>query len=697
MPVAAASSAPDRKKDPAEVAKKRSQVCAEILATEERYTEQLEQIASCYQKRLLEARVLSPADDKTIFLNVAVLGQLHQTLLQSLRRRMGPEGQESVGAVLSEITPALTLYVEYVNKFHAAGQFLRQLTARSKKFAKALEKCQHSNLSGLTGLETLLVVPVQRIPRYVLLLREVLKFTPESHPDYAACVNASSEMQKVAGLINEKKREYDQTQRLVFLSERVTGGNLGALRETSKNLGGKKHDFAATRLLLPHSCDYCKETCLFEEYRCAVCGYQAHPQCWQKVPSNCSIEGKVMDRDTKPELIREFRKILREEKLQHKCTRMDRLMEYEATPFEERTVLLCNDSLCVLRTEGVSAADGGGAAAMEAPQQQFSLVDLVKWSSSVVAGPNAVLNEQTAPDMFSVSNRRGNLLHTFRVEPEVKASWVEAVRGSMDAWQAGLRAHDEQEQVLTEKLTGLQFNISGTIPVASAYEKPFTVFIVEMRNAKGTLTILKRYRQLLALHHRLAEIYGEDKLPPFPRKKLLGNTDEKFLQKRSRQLTQYLQGIVKLEGVLKHIEVRTFLTTTVSAKTEDELLPAFRSEAEQKAVISIIEESSDEEEDAVKKPDADAVLAAVAAAASASPAAVHSASPGASPVTSPRAGAQAETAVLLYDYDGSVPNSLKLAKDSVVTVLSKADAWWYCVAEGGRTGYLPEAFLQSDH
>ena len=333
---------------------------------------------------------------------------------------------------------------------------------------------------------------------------------------------------------------------------------------------------------------------------------------------------------------------------------------------------------------------------MEAPEQLFLLVDLVKWSSSMVTGPNAVLNEQTAPDMFSVSNRRSNLLHTFRVaQPEVKASWVLAIRTSMDAWQASLRRHDEQEQVLTEKLTGLQFNISGTIPVASAYEKPFTVFIVEMRNARGTLTILKRYRQLLALHHRLAEIYGEDKLPPFPRKKLIGNTDEKFLQKRSRELTQYLQGIVKLEGILKHEEVRTFLTTTVSAKNEDELLPAFRSEDEQKAAISIIEDSEEDEEgetaDAGKPSDAPAAqkLPSPQLSPRGNAPAVHSPSP----ATSPRGDGRAETAVLLYDYDGAVPNSLKLGKGSVVTVLSKADAWRYCAADGGRTGYLPEAYL----
>ncbi len=67
----------------------------------------------------------------------------------------------------------------------------------------------------------------------------------------------------------------------------------------------------------------------------------------------------------------------------------------------------------------------------------------------------------------------------------------------MEKWNASVIQHEEQEQMVTQQLTGLSFNISGTIPVASAFEKPFTVFIIEMKNKNLSVTILKRYRQLL--------------------------------------------------------------------------------------------------------------------------------------------------------------------------------------------------------
>lgn len=176
-PVAPAASAPAEKKPektPEELAKRRKLICAEILQTEERYVEQLEHIVSCYQLPLQKANVLPPDVDRTIFINVGVLTKLHFEFLRSLRRKMGagPNGEDLVGEAMLEIMPMLTLYIEYINRFHDGGVLLRKMAGR-RKFRKALEKCSHSNLNGLVGLETLMVVPVQRPPRYVLLLREV--------------------------------------------------------------------------------------------------------------------------------------------------------------------------------------------------------------------------------------------------------------------------------------------------------------------------------------------------------------------------------------------------------------------------------------------------------------------------------------------------------------------------------------------
>ena len=37
----------------------------------------------------------------------------------------------------------------------------------------------------MRGLDSYLITPIQRIPRYVMLLQEMLKVTPTHHPDFA--------------------------------------------------------------------------------------------------------------------------------------------------------------------------------------------------------------------------------------------------------------------------------------------------------------------------------------------------------------------------------------------------------------------------------------------------------------------------------------------------------------------------------
>lgn len=49
----------------------------------------------------------------------------------------------------------------------------------------------------------------QRIPRYVLLLRDLLKHTPKKHPDYADISKSLAEFQEVAGHVNESMRRAD--------------------------------------------------------------------------------------------------------------------------------------------------------------------------------------------------------------------------------------------------------------------------------------------------------------------------------------------------------------------------------------------------------------------------------------------------------------------------------------------------------
>lgn len=70
-------------------------------------------------------------------------------------------------------------------------------------------------------LGALLILPIQRIPRYVLLLQDLLRHTESGHPDHADLVQALKDMRQVADYINEKKREAEALNLVVRIQERI--------------------------------------------------------------------------------------------------------------------------------------------------------------------------------------------------------------------------------------------------------------------------------------------------------------------------------------------------------------------------------------------------------------------------------------------------------------------------------------------
>lgn len=71
-------------------------------------------------------------------------------------------------------------------KFHSeAVGLLKKLPEESSKFREFCILQHHDPKSNGLSLISLLITPIQRVPRYLLLLRELQQYTLEDHPDQA--------------------------------------------------------------------------------------------------------------------------------------------------------------------------------------------------------------------------------------------------------------------------------------------------------------------------------------------------------------------------------------------------------------------------------------------------------------------------------------------------------------------------------
>lgn len=140
--------------------------------------------------------------------------------------------------VMRDWDPASTLlspiFLESEQYFHEYSPFVNHFSEISSLIHKHMEKrggdfrtfimeCRKHPRVNDKYLIDFLIMPVQRIPRYSLLLRELLKATSTSHPDYAGLEQALAKVDEISNFLNEQKRKAEDFSRILALQDKLTG------------------------------------------------------------------------------------------------------------------------------------------------------------------------------------------------------------------------------------------------------------------------------------------------------------------------------------------------------------------------------------------------------------------------------------------------------------------------------------------
>ena len=80
-----------------------------------------------------------------------------------------------------------------------------------------------------------LILPVQRVPRYALLLEAVIKYTPANHPDYHNLVEAKTKIREILITVNKNVEEEEERLKIMEIQSRFVTSQLG-LASKAKNI-----------------------------------------------------------------------------------------------------------------------------------------------------------------------------------------------------------------------------------------------------------------------------------------------------------------------------------------------------------------------------------------------------------------------------------------------------------------------------
>jgi len=116
------------------------------------------------------------------------------------------------------------VYTNYVQNYDQALEILNEGKREVKNLEQFLEDCRTSDANpNQFTIDALLILPIQRIPRYDLLLSELIKHTTNDHKDWESLNNARNQMKEVAESVNEAKRGFENRAKVLQIQNSFEG------------------------------------------------------------------------------------------------------------------------------------------------------------------------------------------------------------------------------------------------------------------------------------------------------------------------------------------------------------------------------------------------------------------------------------------------------------------------------------------
>lgn len=212
---------------PDAVSKKLYNIVSEILSTERAYVRRLYLLDQVFYHRLNTeccAQGSVPGEAlNDIFSNIQAIHQLHRDfLLPKLEARIKDwANNNQIGDILKGLAPFLKMYTLYVGNFDKATETLSTWMKKSPAMTAVIEEIQKSKECENLTLQHHMLEPVQRVPRYQLLLKDYLSKLPEDSEDLKNTSDALGIISESARHANDSMKKTERFKTLLDIQDRI--------------------------------------------------------------------------------------------------------------------------------------------------------------------------------------------------------------------------------------------------------------------------------------------------------------------------------------------------------------------------------------------------------------------------------------------------------------------------------------------
>ncbi|KAH6564033.1 hypothetical protein BASA62_008155 [Batrachochytrium salamandrivorans] len=196
--------------------RKRSDAIYEIIHTERNYVRDLQVVVEVFMVPMEDI-----VDARLVFANIRQVLNVNQQILADFERYASGESVESIGEIFLKYLDDLECYKGYCSNLSNASELLQRLRSEKSDLNSFLKSAQHNPRCKKLDLSSFLLVPMQRITRYSLLLRQMLHHTPKEHREHECTLIALQMSDELLEKLNAATKERQTQAKISELARTV--------------------------------------------------------------------------------------------------------------------------------------------------------------------------------------------------------------------------------------------------------------------------------------------------------------------------------------------------------------------------------------------------------------------------------------------------------------------------------------------
>eukprot|EP01130_Rhizamoeba_saxonica_P009127 TRINITY_DN3704_c0_g1_i1.p1 TRINITY_DN3704_c0_g1~~TRINITY_DN3704_c0_g1_i1.p1 ORF type:complete len:775 (+),score=171.93 TRINITY_DN3704_c0_g1_i1:322-2325(+) len=227
----------------------------EVVSTEQTYVDNLQKMLDLFYeplKLLLDTSILN-----TIFLKseLDVIIGFNNIFQMHINKFINDDMNyfTPISNSFIQMAKFMKIYTVYTNNYTKSMDSLMYQKKNDSTFSEFIDDMDSNG----ENISSYLVLPIQRPPRYVMLLKTLLENTPKDHEDYGNLENVLNIVSDVANYINEKKRETEEIHEVINVKNKLEGNEVDIdrlLSVPSRSFVGEGPAVCGIRTLDPKKC-----------------------------------------------------------------------------------------------------------------------------------------------------------------------------------------------------------------------------------------------------------------------------------------------------------------------------------------------------------------------------------------------------------------------------------------------------------